>query len=80
MDLLHRHAPDAQAANFKFKALRPIFDTMPTHKELTAVTIKHANAAPCVSRPWATTRSVLTQRGMSAKDIARLRAAGVVCA
>ena len=80
MDLLRRHAPDAQVASFKFKAVRPIFDTMPTLKELTAVTMEHANAAPCASRPWTATRTVLTQRGVSAKEIARLRAAGVVCA
>ena len=29
MDLLRRHAPDAQVARFKFKALRPTFDLHP---------------------------------------------------
>ena len=80
MDLLRRHAPDAQAASFKFKAVWPIFDTMPTLKELTAVTMEHANAAPCASRQSAATRTGLTPWSVSAKEIARLRAAGVVCA
>ena len=80
MDLLRRHAPDAQVASFKFKAVRPIFDTMPTLKELTAVTMEHTNATPCASHPWAATRTVLTPWGVSAKDIARLRAARVACA
>ena len=48
-------------------------------KGLTAVTLEHANAAPCASRPWAATRTVLAQRGVGAKDIARLRAAEGVC-
>jgi 3-methylfumaryl-CoA hydratase len=29
MDLLRRHAPDAQVASFRFKAVRPTFDLHP---------------------------------------------------
>ena len=49
-------------------------------KGLTAVTLEDANAAPCASRQSVATRTVLTPWSVSAKDIARLRAAEVVCA
>ena len=29
LDLLHQHAPDADVAGFRFKALRPTFDLQP---------------------------------------------------